>query len=53
MATLWVLLLVVPFFIPIHFYPVPTYPEELIAALLLVSLVRDWRKAKQTGKTMV
>ena len=24
-----------------------------ILALLLVSLVRDWRKAKQTGKTMV
>lgn len=38
MAIIWALLLVAPFFIPLHFYPIPTFPEELVAALLLVAL---------------
>lgn len=38
MRSLWLLVLVVPFFIPAHFYPIPTYPEELIAAVLVTAL---------------
>lgn len=38
MRFLWFALLVIPFFVPAHFYPIPTYPEELLAALLVVSL---------------
>ncbi|MCK2150085.1 Wzy polymerase domain-containing protein [Marinobacter alexandrii] len=38
MTIIWRLVLFAPFFIPAHFYPVPTYPEELIAAILIVSL---------------
>tara|TARA_B100000749_G_scaffold259657_1_gene230576 strand:- start:947 stop:2713 length:1767 start_codon:yes stop_codon:yes gene_type:complete len=38
MRSLWLLVLVVPFFIPAHFYPIPTYPEELIVAVLVTAI---------------
>lgn len=38
MRFVWLLILVVPFFIPAHFYPIPTYPEELFAAILVIAL---------------
>lgn len=38
MNSLWLLILVAPFFIPAHFYPIPTYPEELLAAVLITAL---------------
>jgi len=38
MPIIWRLILAAPFFIPAHFYPVPTFPEELVSAVLIVSL---------------
>tara|TARA_R110000823_G_scaffold266706_2_gene386473 strand:- start:261 stop:2030 length:1770 start_codon:yes stop_codon:yes gene_type:complete len=36
MLVLWACVLIVPFLIPAHFYPLPTYPEELVTTILVV-----------------
>src|SRR5690554_3053132 len=36
MVIFWSILLTLPFFLPMHFYPLPTYPEELITAIWVV-----------------
>ncbi len=38
MLVLWACILILPFLIPAHFYPLPTYPEELVTTILVVGL---------------
>jgi O-antigen ligase len=37
MPILWFAILTLPFFIPAHFYPLPTYPEELVTSILVIA----------------